>query len=651
MANIIKPSTALLPMEDIANVLKEQYKFSSKSDVALDTSKVANTDAKLIAIAATDESGKLIKDRETVKNTLMLNDIPASDYMTRQDGVRIENFGDNVSKVFSEDLADLRDELYQLRGELSRRGLIKDHGPYAGFQDFFRTGDVRYLDESIGGITFISEDSTTIHLTNGAVINTGDIFVINNGDMNYIVKATSVNNEEVTISNLSQFKVSILAKDISSVKLYHILGEYSKGGFSFSKIEEKQTSDNERYTMLNDDSNPKLESIKIDNAGFAVSFNVPYAVKGALKKFSVMAKSTNKPGVLNCYVMKDTELNRALIKNIDDEYIKTESAILAKATPIDPSIETMSSHAEFTFDFKKEDGSYIELEGQTRYLFFVVAATADINNYWEIQFSKNAYDNLNPDVHSNNKAYRYIQNSGLIEENTIGDMIFILATSPVDQNVENPSTEGLYTSQEIKLHNINGVARARLTLRINREGLFVAENTGISDVIKIAFDPNSINNTFPMGSDLGIAKDDNIAIGTNIRKVEVGCKDMNIALAEDVNIKTGDPVYRIGYEAYLRVAKETWNTQTSTFDISNEQLVPMNLICVMPDKFKSGPYHSDRLIFECEFRDPETNLTLDINKAELQILWKSNNSYQDINNNKTLTGRIYDLTLSFDRTI
>jgi hypothetical protein len=69
----------------------------------------------------------------------------------------------------------------------------------------------------------------------------------------------------------------------------------------------------------------------------------------------------------------------------------------------------------------------------------------------------------------------------------------------------------------------------------------------------------------------------------------------------------------------------------------------------MKDRVKIAKNYSDRLVFECEFRDVN-DMPLDVNTFELQVVWNTHNSNNLISNHD-LVGRIYDLTLSFDRTL
>ena len=102
------PSTALLPMNDVAEELKTIYKFQTTEVNASDVDKVAGVPADFIAVAYVNEDGDkivfenedgqvYIEDRETVKNAMYLKGIPADEYMSRKEGAVIENLSKNIS--------------------------------------------------------------------------------------------------------------------------------------------------------------------------------------------------------------------------------------------------------------------------------------------------------------------------------------------------------------------------------------------------------------------------------------------------------------------------------------------------------------------------------------------------------------------------
>lgn len=671
------PSTKMLPMEDIANELKIIHKFASSEQKSIDTESVAGVPASNIAIIATDEFGNplryrndteiYIDERETVKNALYLDGKKANEYLTKTEGAVIENFGENVAKTYADELAALRDELYQLRGELTRNGFVNEYGLYSGFQDFFRTSDKKYLHnkytkngEVVETVELCGLSTNFVNSTNVnkiipsqiGIIKEGDWFMISKTDTDehYLVKATKV--ELISTEEEVTFESSISVEGIPSIDnptaviITKVHGDYYNGTFSFSKVEDYTLTNKERYTMLNDDSDTKMEKILADHTGYAAQFRVPKLNSGALKNFTIMSRITGSPGALTCYVIEKDKAKNIL--NLSLEEVGEEKGLVAKSKPISCLESSNTNITEIDFDFRDPiTDKYPILTGGKDYRFVIVAEKASVTDFWEIQFSKNASNEADPDVQTNNLSYTYLQGSGFTQKDDIGDLIFILATIVIKENSEAPRTEGIYTSKKISVPNNSSLARARLTMRINREGIFTSETKGIVNdggVIKVK--TTGIN-----PDNLGIKSNDTIIIGNQIRKSMIDVNGKTIGVDKALLVEEGMPVYRVGYKAYLRAIKNEWVTGSNPrYEIKSDICIPMELKAVMPDDNKLSENHSDRLIFECEFRD-EQQLPIDANEFQLQIVWQSHLSQSEIVSNDAYTGRIYDLTLSFDRTL
>lgn len=672
------PSTKMLPMDDIANELKIMHKFASSDQKSIDTESVAGVPASNIAVIATDEFGNplqyknslkevYIDERESVKNALYLDGKKAEEYLTKTEGAVIENFGENVAKTYADELAALRDELYQLRGELTRNGFVQEYGLYAGFQDFFRTSDKKYLhnkfikngevEETVElcGLSSNFVNSTNVNKiipSQIGVIKKGDWFMISKTDTDehYLVRATKVEllstEEEVTFeSSISKEGIPSIDNP-TAVVITKVHGDYFNGSFSFSKVEPYTLTDKERYTMLNDDSNTRMEKILSDHTGYGAQFRVPKLNTGALKAFTVMTRITGSPGALTCYVI---EKNKAAnIVNLSLEEVGEEKGLVAKSKPVSCLVSSSTNITELEFDFRDPvTDKYPLLKGGEDYRFVIVAEKASSTDFWEVQFSTNASDGVSPDVQTNNVSYTYTQGVGFTQKDSIGDLIFILATIVIKENSEAPRTEGIYTSKKISVPNNSSLARARLTMRINREGLFTSETKGIVNdggVIKVK--TTGIN-----PDNLGIKANDTIVIGNQIRKSMIDVNGKTLGVDKALLVEEGMPVYRVGYEVYLRAIKNEWVAGSNPrYEIKSDICLPMELKAVMPDTHKVNDKHSERLVFECEFRD-EQQLPIDANEYYLQIVWKSHLTQSEIVSNDAYTGRIFDLTLSFDRTL
>lgn len=671
------PSTKMLPMEDIAKELKIIHRFASADQKAIDTEAVAGVPADKIAVAATDKQGQpiqytnaqgiYINERESVKNALYLDGVEASEYLTKTQGKAIENFGTNVAKTYADEIAALRDELYQLRGELTKNGFVKEYGLYSGFQDFFRASNKKYLisetkknDDTVETVELCGLSPRFTNSTNvnkiipsqPGMIKKGDWFIISktDEDEHFLVKATKVEllstEEEVTFeSSLSKQGIPSIDNP-AEVVLAKVHGDYYNGSFSFSKVEKYTLTNKERYTMLNDDSNPSMQKITAPHSGFGGTFKVPQLTAGALKSFSIMTRITGSPGALTCYAFEESKLGKIL--NLSTEEVGLEKNILAKSKPIPAGASSSTNITELLFDFSDPITDKLPLiSGEKRYCFVIVAETASATDFWEIQFSKNLSNELNPDVQTNNQTYGYVQGSGFSLNNSIGDLIFVLSTITIKENAENPRNFGLYTSKKIEVPYNSSLARARLSLRVNREGYFTSETEGIvydGGVVKV-----KATGIHP--ENLGIKTNDTIIIGNQIRKVISDVTSKTITVDKAISVTKSAPVYKMGYQVFLRAVKNTWVSDMNPhYEITSDVCIPMELKAVMTDDSRISQNHSDRLIFECEFRDDQT-LPIDANEFYLQIVWNSHLTQSEILANEGYTGRIYDLNLSFDRTL
>ena len=111
--NYISP--AMLPMDAISQYMEKVYGFGKKTEASNDTKNVDGIKSSLVAKAATDEQGNLLTDRETVKNALELNGVPASEYVTTKGASALLADTHNVSTNTGDEIKNLRDELYQIK--------------------------------------------------------------------------------------------------------------------------------------------------------------------------------------------------------------------------------------------------------------------------------------------------------------------------------------------------------------------------------------------------------------------------------------------------------------------------------------------------------------------------------------------------------
>ena len=141
-----KVGASMLNMDDIAMYLNKAKGFVVYGDKASDTTKVGGVSSDAIAIADTskhDANPAIPIDRTTVRNSTHLDGHPFTDFFTSKNGGALVSRQDRLEHNNEREFVELRDELYQLRAELARKGIIEHYTPYSGFYDVFRKGDLK----------------------------------------------------------------------------------------------------------------------------------------------------------------------------------------------------------------------------------------------------------------------------------------------------------------------------------------------------------------------------------------------------------------------------------------------------------------------------------------------------------------------------
>lgn len=150
-------SLANIPVEDIYNYLTIVKGVSVRNENAVDTDKVYGIEASKIAKAATDENGNLVSNRDTVQNALQLGGIDAAQYLQRDESTTLLGDTYQVSTILSNELKELRDEIYQLKAELAKQGYVQQSKVYDGFYDAFKDGEIRYANEQVTTVIVVSK--------------------------------------------------------------------------------------------------------------------------------------------------------------------------------------------------------------------------------------------------------------------------------------------------------------------------------------------------------------------------------------------------------------------------------------------------------------------------------------------------------------
>ena len=733
--NLTRPSLSFLPMEDIAAELKSNKanrKFMTREDKATDVINVAGIVSERIAISAQGQ------DRETVKNALNLNGKPASEYVSREDGEKFLQVSSDLSEIVSSEIRNLRDELYQLYSELSKKGFIDNTIKYEGFVESFKRGNVLFEDYICGIASAAAGRTKDIYIADiekKQYFEKGKKFVIKISDTGeeQVVTSTGVNAAgkvtfEPAANNLNS---------ISRVGLFKTNGEYNNNTFSFSNVKKAVSEQLERYYTQSDDTDTKYLTIKRPNTGYAVTFKVPRNIKselgiaGALSQFAVRAQAVNAPGGLRCHVVdydaivQDGQLNPKF-DNIQDAISK--GYCLATSQVVYSTRDNTAMENDVYFDFyggvhseyansTKSNGSQAEGEidfldlsedvktdsteafetadnfpilKDAKYCFIIECLGATDDSYWRLRFSYYNNNNYVDDLHKRNASYVYkslssdtINNSNksiqVIDDIAKYDLMYTLVVKDIIDEEEVGKAEGVYTARIVLPKPID-VARARLTMRVNREGMYnIKEHNSEYTIFVLESDTP----TSHAASDTRFSIGEKIIIGNTIATVKrVSTTEIEVekpAYLDERIVryytktvydqetgsyvkKTTVPVYRMSYTPYIKAKLVDWdnfNEITGVYehkDISEEPM-ELDLMAIMPDQYKSNNRVSDRLLFELDFGQDENNKQVLANEFELQLYWASPFSEREINaikdtndrNFKELIGRIHDLSLTFDK--
>lgn len=675
---IQKPSITFLPMEDIAGDLIENKNFMTKAMVGADIKTTADALAKAVT-----------PDQSTVQNSLQLGGKNAADYMVAEDGTKILGVADTMSVIFSDEVQNIRDEVYQLKSQLSRNGYVEDVVSYEGFQDTFKRNNIKYE-------TLICKPSTSsISLTDILYIDNLSKLVDFEVGKNFVIKKTDTLEElivtvlTVDVAGRVQFYPSTsLLFDKDTIELHKTAGEYIRDTFSFSKVVSGvDLGSKEKYHMQSDDTMTTPRQIKASNTGYGISFKVPDNCvnngRAALINFTITTKAIGNPGNLLCHVVKEESIFNAgvfspVFTSIEDA--KDKGLVIATSQPI--KAENAVNEGQLTFDFFNEATNKYPEISNIKYLFVVECVNADIDNYWNVRFSyyQNGAATIE-DLEKNNASFDYnkvVFTGSNPDEKAISiiddidkyDILFTLTTRDIIDQTEYGNKYGLYTAK-ITLPKPIDISRARLTTAINREGCYYVD---AYDATYTKFTLAKEDEYAYSSTDLRFEQGDIVIIGNQMSTIKNSTSntielDTPIYIDSRIekmftknNTSTKIPVYRMNYDISIKPYLVDWNN----FDMVKkefvatpvtEEVVKLNLASILPTgDNKIGSRVSDRLLFECNFGNDSNGIAKLANEFEFQIRWKSKFEFEEINKTENiqngfneLIGRIHNLILTFDK--
>lgn len=680
---LTKIGTSLLNLEDIALYLNKAMNFITRADKATDVENVGGTKAEYIALADTTEfdAGRAASvDRNTVYNATHLGGQPVENFFSVKNGGKIVERQDEFERINGQEVIELKDELYQLRAELAKKGVIDSYIPYSGFYDGFRTSDKRHTDNIVGYTLAKAAGSPRLSIVVPsnlyATTVVGDHLSLKNQDGNECIVTIKEKDEDgrtLHLLNEASFEVD---KDTA---IYRSKGTVMNGVYAFgmaanTSIDKNQTM----YTGFSDDTYSKFLRLDKNNPGYGYCIRIPRQMQNNyLSKIDIVVRAHNNPGALTCYLINERNVEKwnEAIRNggntNDGEPI--ESLIVAKSQPlvVAPDLDdhivsfdfydsTKDSHEAYGLSnpdcypcLVGDDSSGIPL----RYCMIIEAdpETMDDSNYYEVEFLTSV---TNGDLQVNNTTYTYNKNTrtplATNEKINQNDLYYGITLLKAVQKDFVPYADGLYTAAWKEPEPVRS-SYARLMLRVNREGMFtVAEGLAGNHV-----DGCTLNVSAQEAyGDAPLSNAKTVVIGTDIRKV-TNADHLALTLEKGLYTDEKAPVYPIGYQVAIRASKEIWDPEKCAVVREYMDRYEMPLTCVMPDKKPDGSRISDRLIFEAPLNltDGDSTLPREYNKFELEIYWKkscANNLIEQVDKKYgttayVLAGSIKDLSLTLDR--
>ena len=464
----------------------------------------------------TDEENnkELFKDRNTVLNSVNLGGRPANDYMTKEDGGSIGTVQQSMITAYNSEIADLKDELYQLRAELERNNYVQDYGMYSGISDHFDRNKYRNCQTCLAYFDYPNYNDTDTLVLPSDVYEMFDLYdyicLVNKNNMYCIRQIVEKTDSELKIklnSNTSFiYGGSILDDEVKEEKelrakanedtlfVFKSRGIIHNGLYKFATKPERQPSSTIKYySGLTDDRKRKSISLTTNGEGIAYSFRIAGSAterdnienysgedvnishQGYLDSFSIVVRPYNDPGELECYIFDKKDLPR--FKNpvqFENDYkakkIVDGAAIrfFSRATwKYNETKKDLKQYAKFDFE---KDGQFPLMsrdedynDEKVEYVAVICAKNMPSGASYSILCLQNnntsaSEDSEERDLEINNQMYSYVEqvtdsgNDAIREVTNSSDLFFQIVTSKAEDNLPQPLSSGLYT---LHYHNQN----------------------------------------------------------------------------------------------------------------------------------------------------------------------------------------------------
>lgn len=623
-------SLGQLPMKDLEAYLSVVSGFTQKDERAVDTKYVSGIDSNIIAVAATDESGNLKQDRQTVENALNLNGKSADKYLLKEDSTSLLGDTYSVSTIISDEIKSIRDELYQTKAELAKLGLIKQNSVYNGYYDAFKDNDIKYNDNIITTLAQSNNETgaiSTITVEDDSDLNVGEYIVIKNSKETQVTQIVSINTNRIDITPSISGPLSL------DTKIYKTAGTYNRGMFVFGEKTDSYASSDVYKVIVKDGKKRQIiKTLNTSFSGFASKCTNLYSLDGAIKKIQVSLACDGNPGII-----------RACIYKVINNNNETMFDLIAESNSINSSEVTGVLN---NYDFIFED--IIKISREYEYIILLKTEYANDSNRWYIG---GFIDDCSEDcLCCAGDTYDYISESFQLCNDT-SDMYIAFYMSEIIENEINYMQRGLYTCN---LDIPDKFTRVRVELRINREGIFKADNN-----TKLIYnEENPLQLTGNEYSHASLFNTGQLFVGgTSIAIVGSTVNSNNrFTVKENTYIPYDSDVYRVGYKVLALVKNKSidYDNPTEPEIYSDAKIIELPLVSVIKGKEPGREnISSDRLIFECEVglnENDEVNILDTFNTLEIQIYWNNNAVKPSIlNTDPDLAGKILDISISTDK--
>lgn len=613
-------SLANIPVEDIFTYLTIVKGVSVRAENAADTDKVCGIDSDKIAMAAVDNEGDLIEDRNTVQNALSLGGKAADQYLLKDDSTTLLGDTYAVSTTLSNEIKEIRDEVYQLKSQLAKQGYIMQSKVYDGFYDAFRDGEIRYDDTLVTQLSSeLRGSSSNAYVINADNISEGDYlgFKLTDGTMQSAQVQYKQNGALVLRNTLG---VSVPA----GANVYRYAGSYNNGEFIFGKNYGRITSVSTEKVVVKDGKDRNaIQVLGEDTKGFATKLSSYYCTYGSIIRkveFSLAVKGN--PGSIKASIWK---------VNFNSFSEAVDYECLGSSDSVYPS-SCSGTLSNVVFNFAQP----IRISEGATYLIALYCGGADAENTWKIGgYTDDTYESLTNMWYTDDTYYFDGERFPYVIPGATDAYLALHISQEMTVNIQYEDN-GVYACKE---EMQCGFTRVRVELRVNREGIYQTTNNGLSVVggNKITIAGDKAANPF--------AKGDFVVIGNSFSKISKDSSVTGIFCEDSMYTPEGADVYRVGYKVQVKCKKKTSEIPLIYGD---ETIVELPLVAVIPGK-EPGKENSssDRLIFEAEIKNNEEERLEMYHQLELQIAWDS--PITTINENPQFAGKILDLSVSTDK--